>query len=200
MTYVTLYVRAQVARRLTGRGAAVVTGIALARRAGIVEPGPADESRGGVAEMAVQRGCNVGTMLTGRGHPVAGRAVVDDAGVIKHRTDERAGVVTDTAILVGRDMADRFADCEHVVMTRAAVVDDAGMIKRRRNKAGGHVAGIAVVTGRHMVWWWCLAPGSGAVVTGRTVIHDTAVVKPGASEARGDMAQGAILRCRRVIH
>lgn len=38
MTYVALYVRAQVARRLTGRNAAVVAGITLARRAGIMEP------------------------------------------------------------------------------------------------------------------------------------------------------------------
>lgn len=37
-------------------------------------------------------------------------------------------------------------------------------------------------------------------MTGSTVVHDTAVIKPGAGEARGDMAQGAILCCRRVIH
>ena len=130
-----------------------MTGIALACRAGIVEPGPTDESSGGMTEMAVQRGCNVGVMLAGRGHPMAGRTVIDDAGVIEHRTGERTGVVTDAAVLVGRDMANRFADREHVIVARAAVVDDAGMIKCRRNKAGGHVTGIAIITGRHMIWW-----------------------------------------------
>ena len=116
MAHIALFCRAQVARRLAGRCAAVVTGIALTRRAGVMEPGAADERRGGVAEMAVQRGCNMGIMLAGRGHPVAGRAVVDDTGVIEYRTDESTGVMADTAVLVGRNMANRFSDREYVIV------------------------------------------------------------------------------------
>lgn len=106
-----------------------------------------------MTEMAVQCGCDVGIMLACRGHPVTGRAVVDDAGVIEHRTDECRGVVTDTAVLVGRNVTYCFTDREHVVVTRTAVVNDAGMIKCRRYETGGHVTGMAVVTGRHVVWW-----------------------------------------------
>lgn len=198
MAHIALLCRAQVARRLAGRSAAVVTGIALARRAGIVEPGATNESGRGVAVMAIQRGRNVRVVLTGRGHAVTGRAVVDDTGVIEHRADERRGVMTDTAVLVGRHVADRFSDREDVVVTRTAVVHDTGVVKRRRYKARGHVTGIAIVTGRHMVGWRCFALGRRAVMAGCTVVHDAAVIKPGTDERRGDMAQGAILRRRQV--
>ena len=92
-------------------------------------------------------------MLACRGHAMAGRAVVDDAGMIEHRPDESAGVMTDTAILVGRYMADRFSDGEHVVVTRTAVIHDTGMIERRQYEAGGYVTDVAIITGRHMVRW-----------------------------------------------
>ena len=93
-----------------------MTGIALARRAGIMEPGAADKRRGGVTVMAIKRGRNVRVVFTGRGHAVTGRAVVHDTGMIEHRADEGTGVMADTAILVGRDMADRFSDRKHVVV------------------------------------------------------------------------------------
>ena len=83
-----------------------MTAIALTRRAGVVEPGPADEACSGVAEMTIQRGRNVRAVFAGRRHAVAGRAVVDDAGMIEHRANEGRGVMTDTAVLVGGYMAD----------------------------------------------------------------------------------------------
>ena len=66
-----------------------------------MEPAAAHKSCGGVAEMAIQPGRDVGAVHTGRRNPVAGRAIVDDAGMIKHCADEGSGVMTDTAILVG---------------------------------------------------------------------------------------------------
>ena len=105
MTFVTLESRIQVPLWLGGCSIArTVTSIALACSTRIVEPGATDETCGSMTEMAIHRGCNVGAMLTGRRNPVTGRAVVHDAGMIEHRTDECAGVMTDTAILVGRHM------------------------------------------------------------------------------------------------
>jgi len=107
MTFVTLESRTQVPLRLEGCSiAGAVTGIALTPGTIIVEPRATDEARGGMTEMAVHRGRDMAWMLAGRGDPVTGRAVVHDTGMIEHRTDKCAGVMTDTAILVGRHMID----------------------------------------------------------------------------------------------
>ena len=84
-------------------GCAATTGVTLitsAGRAGIVEPRAADEGCGGMTQMAIQRGLNVVVTLTSRRNPVAGRAIVHDARMIKHRSGERTCVMTDTAILI----------------------------------------------------------------------------------------------------
>ena len=80
-------------------------------------PRATDEGCGGMTEMAIQRSRNVRAMFADRRYPVAGRAIVHDAGMIKHRPDERTGVMTDTAILVGCYVADRFTNGEHVIVT-----------------------------------------------------------------------------------
>ena len=86
---------------LEGRAAALsVTLIAVSSTIGIMRPGAAYESCGGMTEMAIQRGRNVVVILTGRSNPMAGRAIINDASMIKHRSDESTGVMTDTAILV----------------------------------------------------------------------------------------------------
>ena len=77
-----------------------VTVSTSAGSAGIVEPRAADEGCGGMTEMAIQRGRNVVITHTGCRNTVAGRTIVHDTCMIKHRTDERTGVMTDTAILV----------------------------------------------------------------------------------------------------
>ena len=149
-----------------------------------------------MAEMAVQRGGNVGSMLAGCGHAVAGRAVVDDTGVIEHRADERTGVVTDTAILVGRYMANRFSDREHAVVTRTAIVDNSGMIKRRRYESRGHVTHVAVITGRYMIRRRGFTLGRRTVMAGCAVVNDAGMIESGAGKCRRDMTQGAVFRCR----
>ena len=57
-----------------------------------------------MTEMAVQIGGKVVVILACRGNPMTGRAIINDAGMVKHRADEGAGVMTDPAILVGRHM------------------------------------------------------------------------------------------------
>jgi len=77
-----------------------MTLIAVSSTIGIVGPGAAYEGCGGMTEMAIQSGRNVVVILTGRSNPMAGRAIINDASMIKHRSDESTGVMTDTAILV----------------------------------------------------------------------------------------------------
>lgn len=114
---VTLFRRGQMPIRLAGCTASVVivAAIAVTRGTGIVHPGATYEGRRGMAEVAVQRGCNVrrdGINLTYRRITiVTGRTVIHDAGMIKHGTDKRTRIMTDTAILVGRYMGRWFAGC-----------------------------------------------------------------------------------------
>ena len=70
-----------------------------------VNPDPAEEGRGGMTEVTIQRCCNMrgiglGVLTDRRTAVMAGLAIVHDAGMIKHRADEGSGVMTDTAILV----------------------------------------------------------------------------------------------------
>lgn len=128
MAHVALDIRADVIPRL--RPCATVTAVTVVTatiRAGIVEPGAPHEAGRGMAEVTVCRSRHVTDVLACRGYPVTGRAIVDDTGMIEHRTDKRAGVMTDTAILIGRHMVGRFADGKHIIMTRAAIVHDAGV-------------------------------------------------------------------------
>ena len=86
---------------LEGRTTALgVTLIAVSSTTGIVRPGAAYKGCGGMTEMAIQSGRHVVVILTGRSNPMAGRAIINDASMIKHRSDESTGVMTDTAILV----------------------------------------------------------------------------------------------------
>jgi hypothetical protein len=102
MTHVTLFSRVYMIIWPGGCAAAgTVTVITSTGCAGIVEPRATDEGCGSMAEMAIQRGCNVVTTHTGRRNPVAGRTVVHDAGMIEHCPDEGGGVMTDTAVLIG---------------------------------------------------------------------------------------------------
>jgi len=118
-------------------------------------------------------------VLAGRGDPVTGGTVVHDACVIEHCANKGAGIMTDTAILIGRHMGQRFADGEHIVMTGAAIIHDACMIERCRFEAGGHVAVIAILVGRHVVRWRGLAPGCRTIVARITVVNDTRVIESG---------------------
>ena len=95
MTHITLFIRAYMT------AAETVTALAITGRAGIVEPGAADEGCGGVAEMAVHRSCKVRVVHAfGRITVMTGRTVVHNTAMIEHCPGEGSGVVTDTAILI----------------------------------------------------------------------------------------------------
>lgn len=99
-------------RRCTAISAvAVVTGIGST---GVMYPGATDEGGGGMAKMAIQAGYKVWGrglgILAFRGISImAGFAVIHYAAMIEHRTDESAGVMTDTTILAGRQVSVRLA-------------------------------------------------------------------------------------------
>ena len=70
-----------------------------------MEPATTHKSCGGVAEMAIHRSCEVRAVHTsGRITVMAGRTVIDDSGMIKHRPDKARGVMADTTILAGCHM------------------------------------------------------------------------------------------------
>ena len=79
--------------------------VAVSSTTGIMSPGAAYEACGGMTGTAIQRGRDVGgiglRIHTNRGTTIMTRStVVHDAGMIKHRSDEGPGIMTDTAILV----------------------------------------------------------------------------------------------------
>jgi len=189
MTHIALYVRADVIPWLRPCATvAAVTVIAATPRAVIVEPGSTHEGGRRMAEMTVCRSRHVTGMLTGCSNPVTGRAIIDDTGMIEHGADEGAGVVTDTAVLIGRHVVGRLADREHVIVTRAAIVDDAGMAECCRYEAGRHVTGITILVGWHVVGWRRLASGRGAIVARITITGNTRVVESSTGKRRRDMA------------
>jgi len=148
-------------------GCAATTGVTLitsAGRAGIVEPRAADEGCGGMTQMAIQRGLNVVVTLTSRRNPVAGRAIVHDARMIKYRSGECAGVMTDTAILACWYMVAGFPYCKIAIMTGSTVIHDTNVIKDPRYKARGLVAHAAVTIGWHMVRWRNFSSGGCTIV------------------------------------
>lgn len=172
--------------------------IAPTRSAGIVEPGTTDEACGGMTEMAIRRGRDMAGVLTGRANPMTGRAIIHDAGMIKHGTDKRAGVMTDTAILICGDMVGRLANGEHIIMAGAAVIHDTCMTEGCRSEACGDMAGIAVFVGRHVVGRRSLASGGVAIVARITTTGDTRVVESGTRKSRCDMTHCAVLRRRKM--
>lgn len=187
--------------RFKGCAAAIVivTIIASTSTAGLVSPRAAYEGCGGMTEVAIQSGRDVAVMLTGRRNPMAGRAVVDDAGMIKPCSDKTTGGMTDSTILICWYMANRLTNGEHIIMTGAAIIHDACMIERGRQEARGDMAHIAIIVGWHVVRWWRLTWSGRTIMARLTVINDALVIKPGIGKVRGDMAHGAILRRRQVV-
>jgi len=93
---------------LVFRGRTATTDVAIitsSSRTAIMHPGAACEGCGGMAEMAIQIGGKVVEIHTDRRAAVAALAIVDDAGMVKHRTGEGVGIVANATILTGRNMA-----------------------------------------------------------------------------------------------
>ncbi len=109
--------------RFGGRAAARgVTGVAVADTTGIVSPAAAGEGCRSMAGDAIQAGWNVrwnGIIHTRRRITVmAGNAIIDDSGMVKGGRNEAARCMTDSAILVGRDVRRMFGGGKSGSVTR----------------------------------------------------------------------------------
>ena len=85
---------------------------------------------------------------------VAGHAVINDTGMIEHCCHKGAGYVTETAVLVGRDVAGMFLghrSGSSITMTFCAVISAAGMIKGSISKTIGVMAYTAILS-RGRMW------------------------------------------------
>ena len=186
MTYVALYSSAYMTEWPGSRTACIaVTCITLADTIGIVDPDTAQEGCGGMTGVAIQRGFKVSGVYLGiltdrRNTIMAGLAIVNDAGMIKHCSDKSTGVMTDAAILIGYNMSVCLACSETSIMTRSAVIHDANMIKSGRYKTRGLVTVTAITVGWYMVRWRRFAAGGYTIVARNTVINDALVIKAGA--------------------
>ncbi len=197
MTHIALHVRVDVIPWLRPcTTVTAVTVITTTGRTGIVEPGSTDEGGRRMAEMAVYRSRHVAGVFTGCTYSMTGRAIIDDAGMVKHGPDEGAGVMTDTTVLIGRHMVGRFADRKDIIVAGAAVIDDTVMTECCRYEAGRHVAGITVFIGRHMIGRRRLSSRGGAIVTRVTVTGNASMIESGTGKGGRNMADRTIL-CRR---
>jgi len=134
-----------------------------------MSPGAAYEACGGMTGMAIQSGRDVGgvglSIHANRGTTIMTRStIVHDTGMIKHRSDEGTGVMTDTAILVCWYMVTCFTGGERTIVTGSTVIHDANMIKGCRNKARGLVAHVAILGCWHMVWRRSFSSGGCTIV------------------------------------
>ena len=120
---------------------------------------------------------------------MAGRTVTDDIGMIEHRRCKGASNVTDTTILISKDMAGAFLGHRShstITMTFYAVINPAGMIEYSVSESTTGVMAHSAIGGG------CRVRGSGvlrlpsgpkrnkrgaAIMAGNTIAGDTSVRK-----------------------
>lgn len=202
MALVTLNRRRQMALWLEGRPAAGAVAVVAPTNGGVVvNPDAVRESRRGMAEVAIQSGCDMRRVRLGghtdRGRPVmTGRAVVHDAGMVEAGRNEVPGVVADPAILTGGQVSVAFTRRETGIVTGRAVVDDADMVEGRWPEPRRLVAVDAVAIGRHVPAG--LSCRGIPVVAGPTVTRYALVIEMGLGKRRRRVTSRAIFAGRNV--
>jgi hypothetical protein len=178
-----------------------VTGVTVADSGGVMNPRAACEGCGGMTGGTVEIGWNMGRHgihhTNRRITIVARNAIVGDAGMIESRRFEDARVMTDTAILVSRDMIGFLRRCKTSIVTGTAVIHDTRVTEGRRLKAGSLMTIDAISVGWHMEV--VFARGGNTVVAAHTVIYDSLVFERGTGKGGGVMAQRAILGGRNMV-
>ena len=151
----------------------------------------ARECRCRMAEVAIQGGGNMILRLAPGRHAMAGLAIIHDSAVIEHRTCESAGVMADTAVLIGSNMPGMLTLGKHAIVTGLTVIDDPGVVKRCRQETGRYVALTAICVGRYVIAM--LADGNAAVMARGTIVCNALMVETGARKSLRIVANGAIL-------
>ena len=201
VAHVALFRRRQMQVRFGGCTAARrMTAIAVAGAARVVNPGTADKGRGGMAEVAIQAGRDVRRHCIrhagGRVAVVTGSTIIDDAGMVEVCRDKAGRGMTDSAILVGRNVIGRFGRGKACVVARGAVIDDAGVIETGRPESGCLMAVHAIAVGRNVAG--VLTLYGDAVMAGRTVVDDALVVEKGLGKGGWNVARRTILGDRNM--
>ena len=111
--------------------------------------------------------------------------------MIEAGPDKRNRVVTDGAVLSGRNMGRRHTCRRMSIVTGSAVIDDTGMIKDGRGKTAGHMTDTAIGVRRHMIDR--LSDGRHAIVARSAVGSDARVIEHRTSKAGRAMTNTAIL-------
>lgn len=95
---------------------------------------------------------------------------------------ECCGVMTNTAILIGRNMRQQgFRRRESSCMAGGTVIYDTGMIKSSRQESCGLMADATVLESWHMTGGF--SGCSGSIVTGGTTISDSCVIELGTGKS-----------------
>jgi len=132
--------------------------------------------------------------------------------MVEGGTDKRHRVVTDGAVLAGRNMDRRHTRRCLSIVTGGAVIDDAGMIKDGRGETAGYMTDAAIGARRHMIdrltdrrhaiMARCAVGGDAGVIEHRTdkagcVMTNTAILARG--NVRRRFRQGADHRVRTAM-
>ena len=124
---------------------------------------------------------------------VAGRAVIHNAGMIKHPSGKAAGLMADTAIFGGGHVVELLADGLCSIMTRGTVIHDTRVIKHRTNKGSSVMTDTTILAGGNVRCRF--ANGGRAIMAGRAVTTDSRMIENRRQECRGGMTEVTIL-CR----
>lgn len=181
----------------------LVTRIADAFGAGVVNPCPADESDCGMTRPTIQAGGQMAAIFWQcfRHLRIAVTAVAprgwSQCCVVDSSSFEITSDVTITTILAGLDMSLVLTQGNDPVMTQSAVIDNTGMVKGRRNKTGSIVTLAAIIVGRHMVL--LLTQGDSAVMANGTISGHAQMIELGSGKGRGVVTDGTIVTGNDVI-
>lgn len=113
--------------------------------------------------------------------------------MIESRRSEGARVMTNTAVLIGRDMTGFLRRGKTSIVAGAAVVHYARVTEGCGLKTGGLVAVDAIAVSWHMEIG--LSGCGRTIVAADTVIHDSLVLEGGSGKVGGVMAHRAVLAC-----
>jgi len=141
-----------------------------------------------------------GYFAPGGGEPavVATFATIADAAMGECRWREtNANDMAHVTVIDGRNVVNRFAGGESLVMAGSAVVHNPGVIEKCIDEAGGDMAQRAILRGGNMIPGFARADHP--VMAGKAISGDTGMVEDPGNKAAGSMAGAAVFGDRYMI-
>lgn len=122
---------------------------------------------------------------------MASRAAIDiDTHVIKGHAGEARGVMAYGAIFAGRQVIDKLANRDHIIVARLTIIEHIEMVVAAGGKGARGVTNAAVLAGRHVV---DRLTARRHAMTGTAVVDDAGVIDNCVGETGRVMAGPAIL-------